>query len=270
MRAWVQASFINRSWDTGPKRAEDAQAFANRAVAITPEAVDALYALSIVRLNQAAYAESESFARRAMAANPDDGYIRRALSQAVRRLGRGEEAEEILKEALRLNPRDALTHYNLGSLYANIAGSTASPERLAVGLKHFDAALAVEPFASALVQKAGLVAAWKGDLMSMRAALNQLEKMSSAERAEARDLIAPVELAARDLPNLNGWLGKYYAACGDAPNATRLVRTRIDRATFFTRHCLRLDPWWDKLRGQPDFEALLAEPKAQPARETKK
>ena len=55
-------------------------------------------------------------------------------------------------------------------------------------------------------------------------------------------------------------LALYYAALGDAAKAAPYLRRGLNTSVFFTSKTLPLDPWWDKLRGQPEFEALLADP----------
>ena len=54
-------------------------------------------------------------------------------------------------------------------------------------------------------------------------------------------------------------LARYYAALGDTAGAVPLLRLSLDRSPFTTKWMLKLHPWWDKLRGQPEFDALLAE-----------
>jgi len=56
-------------------------------------------------------------------------------------------------------------------------------------------------------------------------------------------------------------LALYYAALGDAAKAAPYLRRGLNTSVFFTSKTLPLDPWWDKLRGQPEFDALLADPK---------
>ncbi len=53
-----------------------------------------------------------------------------------------------------------------------------------------------------------------------------------------------------------------YAGMGDAAKAVPFLRKALNARYTLTDRTLPLDPWWDKLRGQPEFEALLAEAKA--------
>jgi TolB-like protein/predicted Zn-dependent protease len=85
---------------------------------------------------------------------------------------------------------------------------------------------------------------------------------------EAAREIAPFAAAAHEQPGVNSshLLAQYFAALGDAARAAPHLARAMDRHRFVSAHALRLDPQWDKLRGQPGFEALLTE--AQPRTES--
>ena len=76
---------------------------------------------------------------------------------------------------------------------------------------------------------------------------------------EAANTNAPVESAWREELSASRarLLAQYYAAMGDATGAAPYVRRGIDTYAFFTRKTIPLDPWWDKIRGAPEFEAAL-------------
>jgi tetratricopeptide (TPR) repeat protein len=78
---------------------------------------------------------------------------------------------------------------------------------------------------------------------------------------EANQEMAPLEAAWRE--QLDGyyseWLARYYAALGDKPRAVAYIRPWVDIRFKLTRWSLRLDPWWDKLRDDPEFDALLVD-----------
>jgi tetratricopeptide (TPR) repeat protein len=84
--------------------------------------------------------------------------------------------------------------------------------------------------------------------------------------AEAARELAPVEAAWREQlnPGRARSLARYYAGIGDAQKATPYLRRAVNNHPVFTIPVLRLDPWWDKLRGKPEFEALLAAPPPAP------
>jgi Flp pilus assembly protein TadD len=79
---------------------------------------------------------------------------------------------------------------------------------------------------------------------------------------EAAREVAPIEAAWREelTPPRARTLALFYGAVGDAAKAAPYLRRAIVSSVFTTAYALRLDPWWDKLRGQPEFEALLKEP----------
>ncbi|MSU49098.1 MAG: TIR domain-containing protein [Opitutus sp.] len=80
---------------------------------------------------------------------------------------------------------------------------------------------------------------------------------------EALLAIAPAEAAAREEPTRQRSrpLADFYAALGDAAKAAPYLKQALNQTVFLTSKTLPLDPWFDKLRGQPAFEALLAEAK---------
>jgi tetratricopeptide (TPR) repeat protein len=84
------------------------------------------------------------------------------------------------------------------------------------------------------------------------------------QHEEATRLLAPVEAVWKEEPAFvrSRLLALYYGAAGDAVRAAAYLPQIIDRSPFSSRQVLPLDPWWDKLRGQPEFEALLREPVA--------
>ncbi len=78
---------------------------------------------------------------------------------------------------------------------------------------------------------------------------------------EALQLVAPAEAAAREEPSRQRSrpLAYFYAALGDAAKAVPYLRHSLNQSVFLTSRTLVLDPWYDKLRGQPEFEAFLKE-----------
>jgi tetratricopeptide (TPR) repeat protein len=80
--------------------------------------------------------------------------------------------------------------------------------------------------------------------------------------AEAAALIAPVENAANESGDLAELLlvAQFYGACGDVSRTMPYLR-RVNNygGGVVTDHTLPVDPWWDKLRGDPAFEEYLTE-----------
>jgi tetratricopeptide (TPR) repeat protein len=77
---------------------------------------------------------------------------------------------------------------------------------------------------------------------------------------EASRVMAPLEAAWREQMSslLAMRLALYYAAEGDAPRAVSYIILTKKRTSRTTPWILKLDPWWDKLRGKPEFDHLLA------------
>jgi tetratricopeptide (TPR) repeat protein len=348
-RARAQAAFIQRTWDSSQKRRQDTESFSARALSLDPDDADAMFAQSFV----AGTGKSEALLRRAMELRPAEPLIRRALGQSLFSQGRADDSLALRRETVRLFPNDALSHYDLGLHHINTPGQ-AEP-----ALASIESALAIEPFASALLNKVVLVAGGRGDLDAARRAIDAVEPSDRgedravstamwlgllqgdpkrvgaaaawsarpyfedvffrgpkawmqahalrrdgkgtlarlqweeaeavlrerlrekptdvAERgrlsitlawlgrgAEAAADIATLDGAAREVNNwaLNLAVAQLYAGTGEAAKAVPFLRKALNVRYVLTDRTLPLDPWWDKLRGQPEFEALLAEAKA--------
>ncbi len=362
VRAGIQSAWLFRNWDMSEKRKQDTQAFANRALALDPNEPEALLALGHLLRTQGAFDQAEAHLRRATTNNPNHIRLARALGYTLSGHGRVEEARVVLLAAAKRAPRDPLLRYELAMTYTTYGNGGAKLENLDRAIEQLDIAVAIQPFSSALILKAGLIGGWRSDLPAMRATLDQLEKLPLAERSEDRsvfvamwaamlehrpdrieaaaaltarnyfdDSVMPLRpkswslalahrLAGKDNLARNDWqaaetvlrqrlqddpanekyqvelaitlawldqreeaarivapiepvwkeefrywrpalLARYYAALGDTAKAMPYLAQEIDQNLFTTRKVIPLDPWWDKLRGQAEFEALLKEPK---------
>jgi hypothetical protein len=90
------------------------------------------------------------------------------------------------------------------------------------------------------------------------------------EMDKARGELKPIEVAWREQLNPDrAWdLASFYAAAGDAAMAVPLLRQALHAGTGIaplTVMQLKLDPWWDEIRGTPEFAALLKDPPPMPA-----
>ncbi|MDP3069482.1 MAG: TIR domain-containing protein [Opitutaceae bacterium] len=363
VRAGVQAAWIYRNWDVSEKRRQETQTLANRALALDPNEPEALLSLSHVLRKQGALDQAEVHLRRSIAANPHHVRLVRALGFTLISAGRAAEARAVLQELAQRFPREPMVRYELSMSYANYGAGGANPEDLAAALEQLDTAIALQPFASALLAKAALLGGWRGDLSAMRSTLDQLDKFPLGERSEDRavclamwagllerrpdrvaatatltartyfeDGILPlrpkawslalayriagkenlarrewqaaetvlrqrlkdepanetyqVELAItlawleqrEEATRLIGavepmWreelvrgrpllLARYYAAAGDAVKTAAYLSLAIDHTVFFARKAIALDPWWDNVRGAPEFAAALKAPAA--------
>ena len=364
VRAAVQSAWLFRNWDLSEKRLQETQALANHALALDPNEPEALLALSVVLREQGAFEQAIAHLRRAVAANPDHVRLARGLGYTLSFTpGHEVEARAVLEEISRRAPREPLVHYELALGYGNYGAGGGTPENMAGALRELDAAIAIQPFSSALILKATLIGGWRGDLVAMRAVLDEQDKRPLAERSEDRSisvtmwagliehrpervesaaaltarnyiddgvmplrpkswslalahqlagkenlaradwqaaetvlrqrvkdapanlyyqvelattlawlgqrdeaarLVAPVEAIWKEEPALARGgprlLARYYAALGDATKAALYLPQVIDQTPFTSRKVMPLDPWWDKIRGAPEFEALLKEP----------
>ena len=84
------------------------------------------------------------------------------------------------------------------------------------------------------------------------------------QREEAARLIAAVEpvwreesLRSRGRAPL---LARYYGAAGDPVRAAEWLARALDQTVFMSRKVVPLDPWWDKVRAAPEFQAALKAP----------
>ena len=358
-RARVEAAWLRRNWDLSATRRQAAQDFAKRALALDPDEPNALYSQGMVLRAQRALPEAIAQFQRALKASPADNDIRRAIAAVYSIQGRDDEAIATYNEALRADPRDALAYYSLSILHAGfVTLKDNDPANVDVALAHLDRALelqAVNP--GALLQKAALQAAWKGDLPAARATLERFAKLPVEETTEDRAIffqmwIALLEhnpartfeaaarttsvyfadavvaqpvawmkalahrQAGRDRSAAEEWrvaeallrtrleadpnalplraqlavtlamLGRkdeaakqfarfdaaqreqgrtgtlnhvrYYIAMGDAKRAVATIREgRKAPSMWLTPAALARDPWFDTLRGQPEFKALL-------------
>ena len=362
-RAGVHASYILRNWDAGEKRRQDTQTFANRALALNPAETEAMLALSRVLSRQGANDQAETILRQALTLAPDDNRIRRALGIAVELQGpeRLAEGRALLEDAVRRHPRDVLARYDLAQSYnTNWGPGNDAAASFTAMLEQLDAALAVEPWGGALLLKAQMIMALKGDLATMRTTLDQIPPADRPEdravatamwcgllernldhvvaasaltarnyfedltvagpkawflalahrsagqenlarldwqaaeavmrqrlrdqpgnvtetarlavtlawlgsTGEAAALMAPIEATLHEQPSprLSRLVAYYYAGLGDAARAAPYQRAALYQTWFLTPATLPLDPWWDKLRGQPEFDRFLAEAKRQ-------
>ena len=78
--------------------------------------------------------------------------------------------------------------------------------------------------------------------------------------AEAQSEIAPYEAAAREQPSMQraALLAVYYASVGDSRHALPYISSALNQWGGLSYPLLRLHPFWDPLRGQPDFDRFLA------------
>jgi len=99
------------------------------------------------------------------------------------------------------------------------------------------------------------------DRARLATALARLGRFEDAARE-----IASYEAADRERPSAEQavMLGIYYATLGDATKAVPVLRAALNRWSGVSHHHLRLHPWWDNLRPNPEFQDLLRETSTSP------
>ena len=195
-RARLEALWLHRNWDLSAKRRQAVLEQAKRALALNGAEPNALWAQATVLRQQRAYGPAIELLQRALGSAPDDNDIRRGLAGALRNMGRTEEAIAAYRECIRRDPRDALAYYSLSIVHAWIGGvRDDDPANVDQALALLDQALGVDVFATAVVQKAMLLAGWKGDLAGARAALGMLDRLPLLDRTDDRALAAQMWVA---------------------------------------------------------------------------
>jgi tetratricopeptide (TPR) repeat protein len=182
-RARVESLWINRYWDAGDARRRSTEEVSRRALALDPDEPDALAAQALVLRAQQALPEAVALLERALKVSPDEGHFRRAIAQTYFMQGRMADGVAMLEEAVRRDPRDALAHYALAMSNAGVARKDPDVD---AALAHLDRAISIEPFANAIVYKAALLAAYRGDMEKALATLDGLDSLPVHERAEDR------------------------------------------------------------------------------------
>jgi len=93
------------------------------------------------------------------------------------------------------------------------------------------------------------------DRARLAAALGRMGRL-----AEARSEIAPYEAAAREQPSMQraALLAIYYAAVRDSRHALPYISAALNQWGGLSYPLLRLHPFWDPLRGQPEFDRFLS------------
>ena len=113
-------------------RVDEAAAAIQRALALDPNAGEALAQRAIIQVVQNRKAEALADARRAVELSPDSSAARIALSYALQANFQLEEARAVLREAVERNPEDALAWARLAELeqmFGELGASRDAAER---------------------------------------------------------------------------------------------------------------------------------------------
>jgi tetratricopeptide (TPR) repeat protein len=230
--------------------------------ALNPESFYALHSLGRVHTNAGALDEGAAYLRRAVELEPDNPYAHEAMSDNLYRASRKaserkdkataiaelDAADREARAALALDGRLPWSHLNLGAILMerNRGGSVPNPALLAEALDHFQRALALT----------GDMTPESGEQLRALALSNSCDALLQEHSLPAaldtcRE--ATHEATAPD-PYYN--LAGVYALLGRADDAFANLEKDYqygDRDSAY----LAADPWFERLRRDPRFVALL-------------
>ena len=216
-------------------RVDEAGAAIARALALDPEAGDALAQRAIIQVVQNRKQEALADARRAVELSPDSAAAAIALSYALQADFQLEEAREVLRAAVERNPEDALAWARLAELeqmFGNLGASRDAAEQ----------AVALAPDLARTQMVLGFAALTRIDISEAKAAFERAIELDLANPLprlglglaiiRSGDLDAgrrEIEIAAALDPNdslLRSYLGKTYFEEKRELSRRRAVRDR--------------------------------------------
>ena len=232
------------------------------------------------------FEEAEPWFRRAIEIRPDFAFPYAYLAMArVRSEGDTTSARQLLEEMRDLGIyEDGINEYSFVDVYRLARDPDAALRVLEGEVELRDMQFSYEPASSAAGDAWGM----KGDPARARVSYDSARALIEARLAVAPDdaryhSALGIALAglgrdeeavehARDglrlmPPEKEAWRGTYrmrdlarvYTMTGRADEAIGLLEQLMSIPADFSRWDLRLDPYWDPLRGDPRFEALMAD-----------
>ncbi len=164
--ALMQSLYILRGWDGAEKRLSDTASYANRALALDPAEMDAVYALALVYASQGASAQAEAYCRRGLKAQPDDPRWYRELGGILFGEKRWDESLAVDRAAVKKFPNDPLSQYSLAQVLRSLGDLPGS-------LEHVNAALALSPYRGAFLLKTQILGL-QGNVAGARETFEQI------------------------------------------------------------------------------------------------
>jgi tetratricopeptide (TPR) repeat protein len=155
-------------------RADEAQVAIARALALDPEAGEALAQRAIIAIVQNRPADALADARRAVELSPDSGAAAVALSYALQANFQLEEARDVLRQASARTSEDALVFARLSEIEQSL-GETGAAQRSA------ERAVALAPELARTQMVLGFAALTRIDISEAKAAFERAIALDSAE-----------------------------------------------------------------------------------------
>ncbi len=178
--ARVQVYYLIRGYDTGEARFASARTAAERALALAPDDPDALEAMAnYLEERHIELPRAEKLLRQALAQRPQDPELSYRLDEVLfddPAVPRAEALASARRTAERF-PENALAQYDLGRHYRD-AGQVTEAEHC------YDLAIKFGPIANAVIGKARMGLALRGDVAGMKSLLDRLpDEARGSERA---------------------------------------------------------------------------------------
>jgi tetratricopeptide (TPR) repeat protein len=204
-------------------RVDEARAAIARALALDPEAGEALAQRAIIAVVQNRPEEALADARRAVELSPNSGAAAVALSYALQANFRLEEAREVLREATERAPEDALVFARLSEIEQSL-GELGAAQRSA------ERAVALAPDLARTQMVLGFAALTRIDIDQAKAAFERAIALDSAEPLARLGL----GLAIIRSGDLDAGAREIEIAAGLDPNDS-LIRSYLGKAYFEER-----------------------------------
>jgi len=180
MMARVQAYTLLRGFDRSEVRYAQAKQAAERALALSPDDTEALAAMgTYLYSRRVELPRAAKLIRQAIAARPDDVRHYRMLDEILRSDSNVPASESLASSQRTADtfPTDALAQYGLARHFRDLA-------MLEPAERYLDLAIKLGPVANAIIAKARLALAVRGDTAEMKALLDQLpERYRTTDRA---------------------------------------------------------------------------------------
>jgi TolB-like protein/cytochrome c-type biogenesis protein CcmH/NrfG len=262
--AWAGLSRATANlWGNGvlpwQKAFDDAQQWAERAVALEPQLAEAHIALGKVYLNMSQdYAAAKQEFDMARSLDPEDAVVLFWSADSALASGNLASAMQFLRRAVLKDPLDGEIYSLLGQTYY-YAGRFVEAE------DSYRKALDLIPARAGLRSSLGFALLAKGEheegLQEIRREIGAGERDTSlalayqilGRMAEARSALTQLEAARGQSDAFS--IAQIYALRGDRERTFQCLDRAYQQHEYFMH--IKADPWFDNARGDPRYKALL-------------